>query len=76
MPSSVIRSFSYDGRRRELLVIFRSRRRYVYREVPEGVFAAIKAASSKGAYFNRHVRDHFTFSREDDEGPHGLLSSA
>ena len=74
MPSTVIRSFSYDGSRRELVVIFQSRRRYVYRQVPEETYAAMKAASSKGAYFNRHVRDHFAFSREDDDAPPRMLS--
>lgn len=71
MPSTVIRAFSYDARRHELLVEFRSRRRYVYRQVPEETFAAMKAAASKGAYFNRHIRDHFAFSREDDEVARG-----
>jgi hypothetical protein len=75
MPSTVIRAFSYDAQRHELLVEFRSRRRYVYRQVPEETFAAMKAAFSKGAYFNRHIRDRFTFSREADAAPHGVLSS-
>jgi hypothetical protein len=66
MPSTVIRSYSYDRRRRELHVVFRSGRRYVYREVPEETHAAMKAAVSKGAFFNRHIRDHFAFSREDE----------
>jgi hypothetical protein len=67
MPSTVIRAFSYDERKHELLVVFQSRRRYVYREVPEPTFAAMKAATSKGAFFNRHIRDQFAFSREDDD---------
>jgi hypothetical protein len=67
MPSRVIRAFSYDARRHELLVEFRSRRRYVYRQVPQETFAAMKAATSKGAFFNRHVRDRFAFSRAEDE---------
>jgi len=75
MPSSVIRSFSYDGHRRELLVVFRSHRRYLYREVPAETFAAMKAAFSKGTYFNRHIRDHFAFSRVDDDAPSRMLSS-
>lgn len=74
MPSNVIRSFSYDGRRRELRVVFQSRRRYIYRQVPEETFAALQAASSKGAYFNRHVRDQFAFTRDDDEASTGLSS--
>ena len=65
MPSTVIRSFSYDDRARELHVVFQSRRRYVYREVPRQTYAAMKAAISKGSFFNRHIRDRFAFSRED-----------
>jgi hypothetical protein len=67
MPSTVIRFFSYDERKQELVVVFQSGRRYVYRKVPQATFAAMKASVSKGAFFNRHIRDHFAFSRQDDE---------
>lgn len=68
MPSSVIRSYRYDPARRELGVVFQSQRRYIYSEVPAETYAAMKAAFSKGEFFNRHIRDKFTF-RRDDEGP-------
>jgi len=74
MPSTVIRSFSYDERTQELVVVFQSHRRYVYRRVPEATFAAMKASTSRGAFFNRHIRDTFAFSREDDEIPAGCPS--
>lgn len=63
MPSSVIRSYHYDRRRRALDIVFQSRRRYTYRDVPEEIYEAMKAAFSKGEFFNRHIRDHFTFER-------------
>jgi len=72
MPSTVIRSYSYDERKQELAVVFRSRRRYVYRGVPQATFTAMKTSTSKGAFFNRHIRDTFAFSREDDEVPAGI----
>jgi hypothetical protein len=64
MPSTVIRSYSYDARRRELDIVFQTRRRYRYRHVPLATYAAMKVASSKGVFFNRHIRGRFEFSRE------------
>ena len=69
MPSSVIRSYHYDPARRELGVVFQSRRRYTYSEVPAETYAAMKTAFSKGEFFNRHIRDKFTFRRDDDVSP-------
>jgi hypothetical protein len=71
MPSTVIRSYSYDARRRELDIVFQTRCRYRYRHVPLATYAAMKLASSKGEFFNRHVRGRFQFSRDplgDGEG--------
>ena len=63
MPSTVIRSYSYNARLRELDIVFQTRRRYRYRHVPLATYAAMNAASSKGAFFNRHIRGRFEFSR-------------
>jgi hypothetical protein len=73
MPSTVIRSCRYDRRRRELDVVFPSGRRYTYRGVPEKTCDAMKAASSKGGFFNRHIRDHFPFERYGEEPASGLF---
>lgn len=72
MPSSVIRSYSYDRRRRALDIVFQSRRRYTYLGVPAETYDAMRAASSKGEFFNRHIRDHFTFERNGEEPASGL----
>jgi len=66
MPSTVIRSYSYDARKRELDIVFQTRRRYRYRHVPVATYAALNAAPSKGAFFNRHIRGRFEFSRDTD----------
>jgi len=65
MPSSVIRFYRYDAERRELSVVFQTKRRYIYRDVPEEVYAALNAAPSKGEFFNLHIRDKFPFVRKD-----------
>ena len=74
MPSTVIRSYHYDRRRRELDIVFQSRRRYTYRDVPEDTYEAMKAAFSKGEFFNRHIRDHFPFECNGEEPASGLCS--
>ena len=61
MPSTVIRSFDYRHAQRELIVEFVSGRRYAYSHVPEDAAQAMRAASSKGRYFNLHIRDHYGF---------------
>jgi hypothetical protein len=57
VPSSVIRSFSYSAKNSELSITFVSGRRYVYTDVPQDVFDAFKAATSKGSFFNQEIRD-------------------
>jgi hypothetical protein len=64
MPSAVIRSFDYDEERRELRVLFQSGKRYIYQDVPPEIFVRVKAALSKGEFFNEHVRDQFAFVRD------------
>jgi lysyl-tRNA synthetase class 2 len=63
MPSSVIRAFHYDPPSRDLLIIFQSGRRYTYQDVPEATFRSLKSASSKGEYFNTHIRNCYSFVR-------------
>jgi hypothetical protein len=64
MPSTVIRSASYDADNRKLLIEFQSGRRYTYQNVPAETYAALKSSFSKGEFFNTHIRDHFSFVRE------------
>jgi hypothetical protein len=64
MPSSVIHSFDYDLRRRELLIVFQSGRRYLYQNVPPETFAGLQGSASKGDFFNAHIREQFTFVRD------------
>ena len=59
MPSHVIRRLMYVPDTRELTIEFVTGRRYVYSEVPEDAVSAFRASFSKGAQFNRHIRDSF-----------------
>jgi hypothetical protein len=61
MPSTAIRYFRYDSARRQLQVTFVTGRRYVYDDVPPSVCAAFSAAFSKGAFFNREIRDRYEY---------------
>jgi KTSC domain-containing protein len=42
---------------------FRSGAIYRYFAVPHAVFQGLIAAESKGAYFNRHVKNRFRYQR-------------
>ena len=44
-----------------LELTFRSGAVYRYSEVPSEIVHALLAAESKGAFFNRHIRDHFPY---------------
>lgn len=67
MPSTAIRSYRYDPTLRELSIVFPSMRRYTYIDVPAETYTGLKAAPSKGEFFSRHIRDRFTFRREEEE---------
>lgn len=69
MPSSVIRRWDYDPAAHRLDILFVSGKRYSYRAVPPRIAEGMRAATSKGNYFNRTIRDHFAFERVDEEGP-------
>jgi len=53
-------SYSLDA---TLTLEFRSGATYRYFAVPPAVVQGLIAADSKGAYFNRHVRNHFRYQR-------------
>ena len=59
MPSSVIRGIEYDAQRQQLFITFVSGKVYVYDRVPSEVHDAFLAHSSKGAFFNRFIRDRY-----------------
>ena len=61
MDSSVIKEVSY--RRRTMTIIFNSGARYKYKAIPRNLFDAFRNAPSIGQYFNRYIKDKYTFER-------------
>ena len=66
MPSTAIRSSSYDAEHELLMIEFVTGRRYVYAGVPAEVYAAMRRAMSKGGFFNRRIRDRYPFAELTD----------
>lgn len=63
MPSSVIRQFDYDEAEQRLDVEFVSGKLYSYLGVPRREVEGMRAAGSKGSYFNWRIRDLYPFER-------------
>ena len=63
MPSSVIRYFDYNKQSHTLKIIFVTGMEYHYKNVPERIFEMLKAAGSKGRYFNHYIKDKFMFKK-------------
>jgi hypothetical protein len=63
MPSTVIAQFEYEKRKSELVVTFRSGKRYAYAGVPPKVYEDFLRAGSKGRYFSLHIRDRYPTRR-------------
>ncbi len=61
MPSTAIRHLDYHPATRRLTVTFVTGRRYVYDDVAPDVFTAFSTAPSKGAFFNREIRDAYDY---------------
>ena len=61
MPSTVIRHFEHDPATRQLTVTFTTGRVYVYDNVTDEVAAALRAAGSKGGFFNTKIRNVYPY---------------
>lgn len=65
MPSSVIRTFRYHAEDKALDITFTTGRKYRYLNVPAQTYDDMRAAFSKGEFFNQYIRDHYAFERLD-----------
>ena len=63
MPSSVVSAIRYDAATATLRIIFISGTVYDYKNVPEKVFNAMRTSSSRGIYFNRHIKSCYQFEK-------------
>ncbi len=62
VQSTAIREIDYAPWARQLYVTFASGKTYVYDRVPQHVYERFADASSKGAFFNEHVRGRYAFA--------------
>jgi hypothetical protein len=63
LESETLASALYVPQRRQLELEFRSGERYLYFQVPLQCYRELLEAESKGAYFNRAIRDRFPFEK-------------
>ena len=63
VESTTLATLAYDDAHEILQLEFRSRAIYRYFGVPAPVYEALLAATSKGKYFNRAIRENFPYSR-------------
>ena len=61
LESTTLASVLYHPAFRRLEVEFRSGQRYLYFRIPVDCYRQLIASQSKGAYFNRHIRNCFPF---------------
>ena len=65
MPSTAIRTFSYDSESRTLFVTFIDGDLYAYKTVEPETYAAMTATISKGRFFSRRIRGHYAYAKLD-----------
>ncbi len=61
--SSNIQSVGYDASTSTLEVEFHGGSIYQYFSVPEPTYQALMAATSKGAYLNKHIKNRYRFKQ-------------
>jgi hypothetical protein len=57
--SSVLHAASWNNETKDLIIIFRSRAVWLYRQVPETIYENFIAATSSGQFFNVNIRDTY-----------------
>lgn len=59
LSSSVIARVAYDDEQRTLSIWFRQTGRYIYSDVPEAVYDALRKAPSAGRFYNSCIKRRF-----------------
>jgi hypothetical protein len=63
LDSTTLEAASYDDGNEKLQLDFRDGTRYVYSGVAPGLYRDLLCAVSKGFFFNRYIRDHFSYAK-------------
>ena len=61
VQSSALESIGYDEGSRTLVITFKNGSTYEYSGVPRDVYGGLMAASSKGTYFNSHIKGMYPY---------------
>lgn len=67
MPSTAIRTLSYDDETATLFVTFIDGDTYAYFDVPPAVHQQFRNARSKGGFFARRVRSRYGYRKLSDD---------
>ncbi len=59
VSSSAISAIGYDPDSRRMKIKFKQGETYDFCNVPEHIFNGLLSASSKGTYYNDHIRDRY-----------------
>ena len=59
LGSTLLTAAAYDDSTQQLELDFNDGTRYVYSGVATTLYRELLGAPSKGAFFNRHIRNHF-----------------
>lgn len=62
LDSTLLASATFEAGESQLLLEFCNGAIYLYFGFPEALYHNLLAADSKGAYFNRHIRNHFHYT--------------
>lgn len=65
VESRIFDGVRYDGRKRELTLLFDTGAAYVYRDVPREVYVDFTRIVNKGEYFSRRIRKVYSGERLD-----------
>jgi hypothetical protein len=63
VSSTAIQRVDYDEVTCHLRITFVTGNVYKYYDVPRGIYECFLRASSKGAFFNEHIKDHYDFAQ-------------
>jgi hypothetical protein len=63
IKSTNLAAVGYDKHSQTLRILFLAGAAYDYEQVPQGLYAALMAAQSKGEFFREHIKDQYRFRK-------------
>jgi hypothetical protein len=65
VDSSMLDNISYDETTQRMSITYKSGSSYEYFDVEKAIYNGLREASSKGKFFNKHVRSHYRCKQVD-----------